>query len=345
MELILTEGCNLACSYCFEKEMVGYEKMSQSVARASVDLLFDYSLDEKELHITHFGGEPLLNFPMVQYVTEYAEEKAGLLGKSLELSMTSNGILLDESIANYLADHKISVLLSIDGCESTHNRFRIDRQGRGTFDKVIKGLRVLKRVQPWIGVKMTVMPENVPRLYEDVLGLYDLGVNQFIIGHATGVEWSGEGMNAYGEELRRVAQWYRGESRQDLKIAEFDHLDKASGYFGCRAGRNSISVSANGEISACSKVLSLNNRQLLAKLGDVRHGLTCFRNRAELISCSKLYSACEAQGIEKDFLGGCFASNYSDAHDIFQPSIQEYKFSLLERSIRSEFAPPEPHQL
>ncbi|CAG1001606.1 Anaerobic sulfatase-maturating enzyme [Methanosarcinales archaeon] len=339
MELILTEGCNLECSYCFENEMIKHKKMTEKVARAAIDLLFDYSQNETKLSITHFGGEPLLNFPMVQFVTEYAEDKARLTGKSVDFNMTSNGILLNESMAEYLDEHKINVLLSIDGCESTHDRHRLDKKGRGTFSRVMKSMRILKRTQPWIGTKMTVMPDNVASLFEDILGLYSMGVNQFMIGHATGVEWSKEKRETYGRELRKIAKWYRKERRRDLRIAELDAEDKGSSFFGCRAGRNSISVSVDGEISSCSKVLSLNNRQLLAKLGDVEYGLTNFSNRFELITCMKLRSACEALGIAEDFQGGCFAANYNETGALFQPGLQEHEFSLLERSIRLEFAP------
>jgi uncharacterized protein len=338
MEMILTEACNLSCAYCFEKDMIKHKKMSAKTARSAVDLLFDYSQKETDLSITHFGGEPLLNFPMVQYITEYAEKKAKLLGKSIYFGMTSNGLLLDEHKAEYLAKHKINVLLSIDGCELTHNRYRVDKRGMGTFKRTIKGMSVLKKVQPWIGSKMTVMPENVTNLLEDVIGLYGMGINQFLIGHATGVKWSREDMDEYGRQLREVAKWYKQEPRQDLRIAEFDEINKATNYFGCRAGRNSVSVSANGEISSCSKVLSLNNNQLIARLGDVKYGLTHFRNREELISCSKLRSACEAKEIAKDFRGGCFASNYEENGNPFQPSVQEYEISSIEQSVCSEFA-------
>src|SRR5689334_12653036 len=190
LELVLTEGCNLACTYCFEKEMLGYKRMPLDTARAAVDLLFDYSRNEPRISITHFGGEPTLNFPAIQHVTDYATQRASVLGKSVEFNTTTNGVMLDESMVNYFAEHKIDVLLSIDGLESSHNRYRCDKRGQGTFERVVKGLRILKQAQPWVSAKMTVMPANAPNLFEDVVGLHGLGINQFIIGYATGITWS-----------------------------------------------------------------------------------------------------------------------------------------------------------
>ena len=335
LEIIHTEGCNLACTYCFEKDMLGIRRMPLDIAKAAVDLLCDYSQNETNLYITHFGGEPTLNLAAIKNVTDYAEKKASLLGKTIDFHMTSNGVLFTESMVDYFAEHKINVLLSVDGLEATHDRFRLDRRGRGTFAQVMKGFALLKRVQPWVGVKMTVMPVNVPRLFADVVGLYERGVNQFIIGYATGIKWRDEEMVAYGEELRKIFRWYKETPRQDLRITDFDD-DMSTTYFGCQAGRISITATVDGEISPCAKILALNNKQILSKLGDVRYGLTHLRNRFELVSCSQLRAACTTKGIADDFHGGCFASNYEDNQSLFQPSLQDHRFSILQRSACSD---------
>jgi len=331
LELILTEGCNLACTYCFEKEMLGYRRMSIQTAKAALDLLFEYSGGARDLRITLFGGEPTLNFDAIRAATEYAEELAANAGKTLEFTTTTNGTLLTEQMAKYFAWHKIMVLLSIDGMASTNDRFRVDKRGLGTFDRVVLGLKTLKAEQPWIGVKMTVMPDNAPHLLEDVMGLYELGINQFVIGHATGIDWTPIAMQAYGEQLTKVYSWYVGHKGPDLRIAEFDEPGDGKAFFGCQAGRSTIAVGVDGEISACSKILALNNRKLLAKLGTVQFGLTHVRNRADLVGCSKVIAACNIQNIAADYQGGCFASNYSTHGDLFSPSLQDHQFSILNR--------------
>lgn len=332
VEIVHTEGCNLGCSYCFEKNMLGYKKMSTEVARAAIDLLFAYSRDVTHLTITHFGGEPTLNFPGIQFTTEYAEEKAVQAGKTVEFHMTSNGVLINEDMAEYFARHQINVLLSCDGLEKSHNSFRLDKAGRGTFEQVMRCLKLLKRTQKWIGIKMTVMPVNAGHLYEDVLGLYEKGVNQFLIGYATGIKWSEEDMRTYVDQLGKLNQWYKQVPHDNLKITEFDE-DTQVGFFGCQAGRSSISVAVNGEVSPCSKIMGIDNKNLLAKFGDIHHGLIHMRNRLDLVSCSRLRVAAEQKGIAKEYQGGCFASNYDENLDLFQPNMQDHMFSVLQRSI------------
>jgi uncharacterized protein len=342
LELILTEGCNLACSYCFEKPMRKLRRMPSAVARAAIDLLLEYSADVELLDVTHFGGEPLLNLATLAVATEYAEQRAAAAGKKIGFSVTTNGVLLNQEVAEYLARHGIKVLLSIDGAAQSHDRYRLDRQGRGTFVQVMAALRLLKTQQPWVGAKMTVMPENAPRLFDDVRYLYDQGVNQFLIGYATGVTWGPRDLDVYKGEIARLHHWYSQGQRNDLRIAEFEAGPGPVPRFGCQAGRDSISISATGEVSCCSKVLALNNERLLCKLGDVRYGLSHLHNRAQLAGCRRLRSECEVLGIASDYTGGCFATNYEENGDLFRPSLQDHTFSLAKREILHSEIKPQP---
>jgi uncharacterized protein len=337
MELVHTEGCNLACTYCFEKDMLGQVRMPWEVARRAIDLLFDYSQGARELEITHFGGEPTLNFEGVRQATEYAERRAAASGQHLEFDMTSNGVLLDEEMVAYFADHHIRVLLSLDGLRDTNDRYRVDRKGRGTFERAMAGLRLLKTRQPWIGVKLTVMPENAARLFDDAMGLYALGVNHFIVGHATGVEWPEEYVADFGRELGRLHTWYRENPRDDVRVDDFEKGPNGNGdgegaYFGCRAGRSSIAIAVDGSISPCSKVLGFGRARMVGKLGDVWHGITHLRTRSALAGCKPLIAACEEEGIAHEFQGGCFAVNFGETGSLYKPSKVEHRLSLVRRS-------------
>jgi uncharacterized protein len=333
LELVHTEGCNLACTYCFEKDMLGKVKMPFEIAQRAIDLLFDYSQNIEQLEITHFGGEPTLNFEGVRLATEYAESKAIETGKRIEWDMTSNGVLLDDEMVDYFAAHRIRVLLSLDGMRASNDRFRLDRRGRGTFDRAVAGLRLLKTRQPYIGVKLTVMPVNAATLFEDVMGLYGLGANHFIIGHATGVEWPEDCVEHFHQELAKLFEWYRANPKEDLRIEEFaEGQSSEKAFFGCRAGRTSIAVAVDGQISPCSKILGFGRNRMVGKLGDVWHGITHFRTRHSLASCKPLIASAKAEGIADEFQGGCFAVNFGERGDLYKPSRVEHRFSILRRT-------------
>lgn len=329
LELILTEACNLRCRYCFEAEMLGSKSMSTAVGRKAIDLLLAYSSKERQLFVTFFGGEPTLRLEAMEDIARYARRQTALDGKEINFNMTTNGTLLTEPVIAVLAEHRINALLSLDGLAAAHDRFRVNRRGKGSFETAVRGLRLLKVVQPWIAAKMTVMPENAATLCADVRGLHDLGVNQFIIGNATGLSWSRADILTFAEQWRRLHRWYRGQCSDDLLIEDFEKAEPAKDYFGCQAARSSLSVSIEGVLSPCSKMLALDRKRPLAKLGDVRYGLTHLGNRMDLVSAERVRDAWAALGRPGPYRGGCFAENHEESGDLFRPSLQEHRFTSL----------------
>ncbi len=332
LEMVYTEGCNLACAYCFEKDMLGHRRMPLEIARKAIDLLMRYSRDADELHIAHFGGEPLVNFPAVRFTTEYAEDRAAKYGKSVSFNMTTNGTLITDEVAAYCAEHRIMAMVSLDGLQESNDRYRIDKRGRGTFERAFAGLKTLMRHQEWIGVKITVMPETCDSLVHDIQHLYDSGVNQFTIGYATGIPWSHDERSAYVRNMERLHAWYILHREGPLLITEFEEEDIGHSYFGCQAGRSSVSISVDGEISPCSKVLAMDKKNLLARLGDVTHGVYQINNRIELVGCKQLKATCNKAGIANEYQGGCFATNYQANGSLFEPNLDDHDFTIRLRN-------------
>ncbi len=338
LELLLAEGCNLACSYCFEGQVLASpvsksRVMRRETIKSAIDLFFEYARDEKELEVTYFGGEPTLNYKGIVFATKIIEAKADQTGQRVHFGITTNGLLLDDVMLDYFAAHRIWVLLSIDGLKTTHDRHRIDRRGLGTFDRIVSRLRELKRRQPWVGVKMTVMPSDAYRLCENVIGLHELGVNQFIIGHATGVVWHQDDRDTLLEQISELGKWYERQSSGDTRIDMFDEGATKPPFFGCRAGRNSIAVRCDGSIGGCSRIITLNSDKVVGRLGDVSHGLYDVQERKQMVSCERLRANCNKRGIGQDYLGGCFSTNYEETMDLYDPSIDQYSIqSLLHRA-------------
>jgi len=332
VELLLIEGCNMGCHYCFESSVLQSShaqkrRMSPEVIRKGIDLLCDYGQPQDEIDVTLFGGEPTLNFDGIRFATEYAEAKSAQSGRSLRFNMTTNGLLVTGDMLEYIADHKIKILLSVDGLSATHDRYRIDKKGSGTFDRVIETLSRLKKRQPWMGVKMTVMPSEAGHLFENVLGLYELGANQFLIGNATGphIRWSEEAMNTYASQMRLVRDWYKSSKAPDVRITELDEEADEHAVFGCTAARNTIAIRANGEISGCSRIATLEGQRTVGKLGDVDFGLYCLKSRMDMVSCERLVANVSKNGMAGDYRAGCFAVNYEESRDLYRPSHIDYE--------------------
>lgn len=333
-ELILVEGCNLACQYCFESNVLNSKRLARRVMDddtivKAIDLVFQYSRDSERVSITLFGGEPTLNMPGIVTAVDHANRRAADTGKEVVYNMTSNGVLFTEEMVDFFADNKIKVLLSIDGLEAAHDRYRVDRSGEGTFDRVLDGLRLLKVRQPWVGIKMTIMPSIAHTMVESVKGLHELGVNQFLIGHATGVTWERNELETYRSQMQELRSWYKENKGPTLKIVAFDKEEAKKGFFGCSAGRNSISVSCNGDITGCSRISTLEDEQTVGKLGDVDIGLYNLKMRLEMNTCGELKRNCDQAGITEQYTGGCFATNFEENRDMFRPNMLQHEFSVL----------------
>lgn len=142
--------CNLNCSYCFylEKEPMlypdaGVPRMSDATLEAFVR---DYLASQPGDEVTFAwqGGEPtLMGLPFFERVVALQQHYAA--GRTVKNSLQTNGTLLDDDWAVFLAKHQFLVGVSIDGPRELHDPYRVDRGGRPTWDKVIRGIRLLKK--------------------------------------------------------------------------------------------------------------------------------------------------------------------------------------------------------
>ena len=152
MVLNVTNKCNLACTYCYE---YGDDKivdtqygtqpkfMSDETAEESIEFLLKQSGVQPTAHCTFFGGETLLNFPVLQKTVAYARRRAEEEGKRITFSLTTNATLLKPEIIRWLADNDIGVTISIDGPKPVQDGLRVFHNGKGTYDVVLPKIREL----------------------------------------------------------------------------------------------------------------------------------------------------------------------------------------------------------
>jgi uncharacterized protein len=161
--------CNLDCAYCFflSKEML----YPGSRFRMADDLLELYISQLIEAHRTPFvtiawqGGEPtLMGLDFFRRSVELAERHAD--GKRIEYTIQTNGTLLDDEWGAFLSEHRFLVGISIDGPRELHDAFRVDKGGKGSFDKVMRGLGVLRRHDVEYNTLTTLHSANADRSLE-----------------------------------------------------------------------------------------------------------------------------------------------------------------------------------
>lgn len=169
MTLQLTQNCNLRCSYCpytrMNKQQRGFSSntMTKEIGEMAIDFLREHSSDNEKVTIGFYGGEPLINFKLIQHLTQYA--KSALLGKKVSYTITTNGTLLTPRILKFLHENDCSLLLSIDGPENIQNKNRFFANGKGSFARVYENLRKLRmsfgsELSHMISINMVMDPSN-----------------------------------------------------------------------------------------------------------------------------------------------------------------------------------------
>jgi uncharacterized protein len=159
LTVLTTLQCNFACDYCFQGDhdehnrqghKMSLETAAQVVARAERQL---DELKPERLLLTFFGGEPLLNLPVVYYLAEHVHAAATARGVRFAIAIITNGLLLTPEVVDRLLPYGLTAAkVTLDGDQAAHDRKRPLRGGQGTFDKIVNNVRlVADKIQVSIG--------------------------------------------------------------------------------------------------------------------------------------------------------------------------------------------------
>ena len=140
--LHIAHDCNLACQYCFAEEGEYHGRralMSFEVGKKALDFLIANSGNRRNLEVDFFGGEPLMNWPVVEHVINYVRRREQETGKNIKLTITTNGTLLNDENIKFLNDNRVMLVLSLDGKKETHDRMRPFPNHTGSYDAAVRG--------------------------------------------------------------------------------------------------------------------------------------------------------------------------------------------------------------
>jgi uncharacterized protein len=148
--VLTTLQCNFACDYCLQGDHGDWNKTAAKMSMETAVRLADWiearleALGSKSFALTFFGGEPLLNMPVVDYLSERLWTTCQARGIGMYSSIVTNGLLLTPEIVDRLTPYGLGgVKITLDGDRDTHNRMRPLRGGQGTFDKILKNIRLV----------------------------------------------------------------------------------------------------------------------------------------------------------------------------------------------------------
>ena len=143
-------SCNLCCRYCFyadeakKRTRTSFGRMTDHTMRTLVDKAMDYA--EGECTFAFQGGEPtLMGLGFYQNTAAYIRSNPNFKRLRIHYSFQTNGILLDDTWAEWFAQNQVLVGISLDGPKDIHDRYRLDQAGKGTFHRVMGAIRLLEK--------------------------------------------------------------------------------------------------------------------------------------------------------------------------------------------------------
>jgi uncharacterized protein len=288
--LNVTNQCNLSCQYCYEfgEDKVATPEgkpkfMAWETAKSSVDYLFAESQGRKSVHITFFGGETLMNFPLLKQVVEYARTRAQQLKVNIDFSLTTNATLLSPAIIGYLAENAIGVTVSMDGPKEMQDKFRVFSNGRGSYDIIrpkVQNLLATHRTRPIAArVTMTSGAMDVKKIYQHLkheLGFYEVGFAPVTTSPDRLYSINEPGMDSVLEQFIELADEYlefalRGEHHGFSNVSDtLSELHQGvNKSLPCGAGLGMVGVGPSGDIAPCHRFVDSDQHVL----GNVTTGI------------------------------------------------------------------------
>lgn len=328
----IAHDCNLRCQYCFAGQG-GYGQwrmlMSFDVARRAVDFLIAHSGPREHCELDFFGGEPLMNWHVVQQTIDYVHKQEKKHGKKIKMSLTTNGLLLDKEKVKYLTDNHISLILSLDGRKEMHDRMRPGVHGEVTYDEIVKNLQycVANRKGEEYYVRGTFTRYNMD-FTTDVIDMIDKGFPAVSMEPVVGEDTADYSIKE--EDLPRVKAEYdrlaklfiaREEEGRPFFFFHFN-MDLWKGpclpkrLRGCGAGHEYLAVVPNGDIYPCHQFVGREGYVI----GNVYEGLKNFKMMRDF-RMNHVFSKPECVDCWAKFFcsGGCHANNEAFAGDIHKP--------------------------
>ncbi len=333
--LLLTQSCNLNCIYCYGAggEYGSGGSLEEKTAYQAVDWLIEQSGKQKKIHLGFFGGEPFLNFPMMQAVTEYALKRVREVNKAVAFHTTTNATLLDDEKIAFIKKYDISVLVSFDGPREIQDVQRPFANGKGSYDVTVPKIKKLLEICPKTPGHAVITAHTDPQLVKNAL--QEIGFTEISITLASASLFDEKSEETKPERNlesvlklmeRESEKWIEHTKNRDSQFLKklksnsqlykglLSLLHNTKRRYPCGAGLGMAAVSCTGDVYPCHRFVGIDSY----KLGNVfNNDLDREKYHKSPVTYVDKCSKCFARYYSA---GGCKHDNVGSCGSVFKPS-------------------------
>ncbi len=334
ISLFLTQACNLNCIYCYGAggKYGSGGSLDEKTAYQAVDWFIEQSGKQKKIHLGFFGGEPFLNFPMMQAVAEYASKRVREVNKEVDFHTTTNATLLDDEKIAFIEKYDISVLVSLDGPREIQDAQRPFANGKGSYDMAVPKIKKLLEIRPKTPGHAVITDNTDPKLVKKAL--QEIGFTEVSIKPASASLFDEKSEETRPERdlesvLKLLEQesekWIEHTKNRDSQLLKklkstsqllhglLSLLHNTKRRYPCGAGLGMAAVSCSGDIYLCHRFVGIDSY----KLGNIfNNDLDRERYQKSPVTFVDKCSRCFARYL---CAGGCKHDNIGSCGSIFEP--------------------------
>ena len=334
--LNIAHDCNLRCEYCFAGKgdyCQGRMLMTEEVGKAAIDYLLHYSQGRHNLEVDFFGGEPTINFDVVKKVVEYARSKEKEFDKKFRFTITTNGLILNDDMMDFINREMYNVVCSVDGRKEINDRVRARVDGSGCYDAIIPHFQELIHRREASGndenwqyyVRGTFTKYNKD-FGNDVMHMFDLGFDQIsfepVVADAKQpYALTYEDLPDVFAEYERLSKLIIENKKSAGKHFNFYHfmIDLDQGpcaikrLRGCGCGNEYVAITPDGDVYPCHQFVGHEEW----KMGNV-FDLSINKEMKDNFARATVYHKPKCQECWAKFYcsGGCNANNWQYMGDV-----------------------------
>lgn len=317
--LHITNKCNLNCDYCFHsdgKKMNIDNEMSLYTAMKIVDFFMD-NTDSTFVNVQFIGGEPTVKFDLIVKIVKYINKKALASGIRTGYSLTTNAVSITSDMVDFFNKNNFKITVSIDGDKENHNIHRKFKNELGSYSKVEKGVKLLRKKMDFITAKITLTKTTISNFNYIINYIFDLGFDsisyQFVGSSSCDFTIDKEHFLIFKNDLGTVFNNFK----KDILSGEFKIIDRLIGWMQKiyqKPIRNECTifsdkklvVDTNGNFYRCE--MAVGNEDFV--IGNLKDGINLSESKPLMPPLLKERPICTDCWLNTYCDGGCYYSSY-----------------------------------